>query len=182
MEKIASYILEERELTQKMEFLYYLKKRVDMFFDNSVILKATLAELFIDRMDIKEVDKNVVLTACLLYGCKKNDNPQTLEEVKEYPKKSAEFLKDLGFSEEFCRICMQHNRNNDTGLRTKEGDILELVDQFGGMILHRPERRGFPVDEALCLLEYRNLKGKDNYYLGKFKKFIEDLEEIKICH
>lgn len=182
MEKIASYILEERDLSQKMEFLYYLKKRVDIFFDNSVILKATLAELFIERMRITEVDENIVLTACLLYSCKKKDNPQTLDEIRAYPTKSAEFLKDLGFSEEFCRICMQHTRSIDTGERTREGDILELVDQFGGMILHRPERRGFPVDEALCLLEYRNLKGKNNQYLEKFKKFIEELEEIKICH
>lgn len=180
MEKIASYILEERDLAQKMEFLYYLKKRVDIFFDNSVILKAELAKLFIERMHITEVDENIVLTACLLYGCKKQDNPQTLEEVRAYPRKSAEFLADLGFSEEFCRICMQHNRYGNNGERTKEGDILELVDQFGGMILHRPERRGFPVDEALCLLEYRNLKGKDNQYLEKFKEFIVSMEEIKI--
>jgi len=180
MEKIASYILEEQDLSLKMEFLYYLKKRVNIFYDNSVILKATLAELFMDRMNINDVDRNMLLTASLLYGCKKSDNPQTIEEVRAYPEKSAEFLKEMGFSEEFCRICMQHNRYCDTGERTKEGDILELVDQFGGMILHRPERRGFPVDEAMCLLEYRNLKEKNNQYLNQFKEFINEMEEIKL--
>lgn len=181
MEKIASYMLEEKDLSQKMEFLYYLKKRVDIFFDNSVILKATLAESFIEKMNITDVDKNLVLTACLLYACKKSDNPQTLEEVKNYPQRSAEFLVELGFSEEFARICLQHTRSADAGARTKEGDILELVDQFGGMILHRPERRGFPVDEAIVLLEFRNLKDKENQYLGKFKQFVEEMEEIKVC-
>ena len=180
MEKIASYILEEQDLSQKMEFLYYLKKRVNIFFDNSVILKATIAEMFIDRMNITEVDRNTVLTACLLYSCKKQEEPQTLEEIKLYPKISAEFLSDMGFDENFCKICMQHNRYIDVGERTKEGDILELVEQFGGMILHRPERRGFPVDEAMCLLEFRNLKGKDNQYLEQFKQFIDEMEAIRL--
>ena len=36
--------------------------------------------------------------------------------------------------------------------------LLELVDQFGGMLLDRPERIGFQPDEALVLLEHRNLK------------------------
>ena len=182
MEKIASYILEEQDLTQKMEFLYYLKKRVNIFFDNSVILKATIAEMFIDNKNIKDVDRNTVLTACLLYACKKQDDPQTLEEIRAYPEKSAEFLKDMGFSDDFCKICMQHNRYTDTGERTKEGDILELVDQFGGMILHRPERRGFPVDEAMCLLEHRNLKDKNNQYLSQFKDFVDEMEAIKVWH
>ena len=33
------------------------------------------------------------------------------------------------------------------------------------MLLDRPERIAFKVDEALVLLEYRNLKDKDNRYL-----------------
>ena len=67
-----------------------------------------------------------------------------------------------------------------SGKMEKESDILELVDQFGGMLLHRPERMGFAVDEALCLLEYRNLKDKDNRYLEQFKEFVTEMEEIKI--
>lgn len=180
MEKIASYVLDEKEFMQKVEFLYYLKKRVDIFFDNSVLFKAELAKLFMDKMNLTEVDRNLVITACLLYACKKTDNPHTLDEVKSYPEKSAEFLKDLGFSDEFCRICMQHSRYVDTGERTKEGDILELVEQFGGMLLHRPERPAFSVEDALTLLEFRNLKGKDNQYLERFKEFVLLMEEIKI--
>jgi len=48
------------------------------------------------------------------------------------------------------------------------------------MLLHRPEREGFKTDEALVLLEERNLKGKDNRYLDDFKKFVVAMEEIKI--
>ena len=48
------------------------------------------------------------------------------------------------------------------------------------MLLHRPERMGFKVDEALCLLEYRNLKDKDNRYLEEFKEFVTEMEEIRI--
>ena len=48
------------------------------------------------------------------------------------------------------------------------------------MLLNRPERRGFPVDEALILLEHRNLKGKENVYLNKFKEFVSITEGIAV--
>ena len=57
-------------------------------------------------------------------------------------------------------VSMLYERNNidlKRGSFRVKGDILELVDQFGGMILHRTERQGYPVDESLSLLEYRNI-------------------------
>ena len=48
------------------------------------------------------------------------------------------------------------------------------------MLLDRPERIAFKPDEALVLLEYRNLKDKDNRYLDIFKDFVSNMEEIKI--
>ena len=48
------------------------------------------------------------------------------------------------------------------------------------MLLDRPERIGFKVDEALVLLEYRNLKGKQNRYLEIFKDFVNRMEAIKV--
>ena len=57
---------------------------------------------------------------------------------------------------------------------------MELTDQFGGMLLDRPERIAFKPDEALVLLEYRNLKDKENRYLDVFKDFVNSMEEIKI--
>lgn len=172
METFADYILSEQDYIKKMEIVYYLKKRTDIFFDNSVIFKTELARMFIDDMHIEEVDRNLVLTACLLCFCKKPTNPQDFSRIKSYAKEGAEYLATLGFDEKFCKICEQVNRYSGSSPRAKESDILELVDNFGGMLLNRPERKGFPVDEALVLLEYRNMKGKDNYYLDQFKEFV----------
>ena len=46
------------------------------------------------------------------------------------------------------------------------------------MLLDRPERIGFKPEEALVLLEHRNLKGHNNIYLEQFKEFINKEMEI----
>lgn len=180
MDTFAEYILSEHDYIKKMEIVYYLKKRENIFFDNSVIFKTELARMFIDDMKIDDIDKNLVLTACLLCFCKKSNDPQDLDKIKSYAKDGANYLATLGFDKRFCKICEQVNRYSGSTPREKESDILELVDNFGGMLLNRPERRGFPVDEALVLLEFRNMKGKDNYYLEKFKEFIIVAEGITV--
>ena len=48
------------------------------------------------------------------------------------------------------------------------------------MLLDRPERIGFKPDEALVLLEHRNLKDKENRYMEQFKKFIAKMQEVYI--
>lgn len=179
MENFSDYILSEKNYLKKLEIAYYLSKKENIFFDNSVVFKTELARMFIDTMNI-DVDKNMVLTACILCACKKPKEARNLDKIKTYAIEGAEYLKTLGFSDRFCKICSEINRYNEIEEREKESDILELVDCFGGMLLHRPEREGFKVDEALVLLEERNLKGKDNMYLGEFKKFVNAMEEIKI--
>ena len=47
-----------------------------------------------------------------------------------------------------------------------------LQINFGGLVIDRPERKGYSIDEAINLIENRNLKGKNNIYLNKFKEFI----------
>lgn len=178
-ETFADYILSEENYIKKMEIVYYLKKKANIFYDNSVILKTELAKMFIETMEI-DVDKNLVITASLLCACKKSDVPQDLNKIKTYAKESADFLRTLGFSDRFCKICEEQNRYSGSTPREKESDILELVDNFGGMLMHRPERIGFTVDEALCLLQYRNLKGKNNIYLDNFVRFVESMKEIKV--
>ena len=64
--------------------------------------------------------------------------------------------------------------------REKESDILELVDQFGGMLIDRPERLGFNPDEAMVLLKHRNLKTEYNKYLEIFCEFVETMEKVEI--
>ena len=48
------------------------------------------------------------------------------------------------------------------------------------MLLDRPERIGFKPDEALVLLEHRNLKGKENIYLEQFKEFVNKMQEVYV--
>ena len=103
-----------------------------------------------------------------------------LDRIKSYAKQSAQYLEKLGFSKRFCKICEEQNRYSGSQPREKESDILELVDHFGGMVLDRPERMGFTVDEAICLLENRNLRDSGNIYLEQFVNFINRMEDIKI--
>ncbi|MCI8641119.1 MAG: hypothetical protein HFJ59_04540 [Clostridia bacterium] len=177
MNTFADYILEERNLAAKMEIAYYLSKKEDIFFDKTVILKTELARLFL-KYNKLELDENLVLTACLLCNCKKPKNSRNIEEVKLYAKQGAEYLQRLGFDKKFCKICEEVNRYSESSPREKESDILELVDQFGGMILNRQERIGLKSDEALVLLIHRNLKNKYNRYIESFSNFINVLEEI----
>ena len=180
MESFAEYILSEKDFGKKIEIMSYLKNKTGIFFDNSVIFKSFVASLFIDTMDI-DIDRNNVITAMLLCGCKKINNSQDIEKIKAYAKDGADFLSKLGFSKEFCLICEQHNRYSNSIPRKKEADILELADQFGGMLLDRPERIAFPIEEALILLESRNLKNYNNVYLTEFKEFINIAKEVNIA-
>ena len=178
-ETFADYILLEKNWIKKMEIMYYLNKRENIFFDTSVVFKTELLKLFLDNTNL-DVDENMLITASLLCNCKKVDNFSDMNKVKNYAKEGADYLKTLGFDDRFCRICEQINRYSGSEPREPEADILELIDQFGGMLLDRPERIGFQVDEALVLLEYRNLKGKNNRYLQIFKDFVNRMEAIKV--
>ena len=179
METFATYIMEEKDWVKKLEIAYYLRKKANTFFNNTVIFKTVLAKLFLDHTEI-DLDKNLILTACILCNCKKVDNFSDMEKIKTYAKEGAEYLRNLGFDERFCRICEQVNRYSGLEPREPEADILELIDQFGGMLLDRPEGIGFKCDEALVLLEFRNLKDKENRYLEIFKDFVNRMEAIKI--
>lgn len=179
METFADYILSEKDWIKKMEIMHYLQLKTGIFFDKSVIFKTYLAKLFLENTDI-DLDENLVLTACLLCNCKKGKGPQDLEKIKTYAKEGAEYLSKLGFSNRFCKICEEVNRYSGNAIREKESDVLELVDNLGGMLLDRPERIAFKVDEALVLLEYRNLKDKNNRYLQKFKQFVNEMQEVLV--
>lgn len=179
MNTFADYILEEKELDSKMEITYYLSKKSKIFFDKSVVFKVEIARLFLNYAKI-DVDKNLVLTACLLCNCKKVNNAQNIDKIHGYAKEGADYLRELGFGKRFCKICEEINRYSASNPREKESDILELVDQFGGMLLDRPERIGFKPDEALVLLEHRNLKAEYNRYLHTFIDFINFIEKIQI--
>lgn len=178
-DSIADYILAEHDFGKKIEIIYYLKKKTGILFDNTIVFKALITKLFIETMEL-DVDTNLVVTAMLLCECKKINNAQDIHKIESYAKESADYLRNLGFNKEFCLICEQHNRYSNSLPRKKESDILELADQFGGMLLDRPERIALPIEEAYAILENRNLKGVNNRYLNEFREFINIAKEINI--
>lgn len=183
-ETFADYILNEKDWGKKLEIMYYFKKKANIFYDNSVIFKTLLTKMFLDYLGTNHpeinVDANIVITARLLCDCKKVENSTDLEEIKSYAQRGAQFLVQLGFDENFCKICEGVNRYTLKDHRPIESDMLELADQFGGMVLDRPERIGFKPDEALTLLQFRNLKDKDNKLLPLFVEFITYLQKVDI--
>ena len=176
-DSFADMMLNERKLTEKMKILLYFKKKHNCFFDNTVIFKTEICRMFLEHSK-PDVDNNLVLTACLLYACKKSVISFTEEKRRTYLRKGAEYLEELGFDKKFCRICEQANRIANITPRDKEGDILELIDNFG-MLLDRDDRRAFNPTEALFVLENENLKGLENVYLQDFKEFVMEFENLE---
>lgn len=179
MGNFANYILNEKDLISKIEIIYFLSKKLEINFDKSIIFKTEIARMFLKYTKAK-LDNNLVLTASLLCNCKKVDDAQKIGKLKTYALEGAEYLKQLGFDERFCKICEGVNRYSGLSPREPESDILELADQFGGMLIDRPERVGFAPDEALVLLEHRNLKSEYNRYLEIFRGFVEQMEKVQI--
>lgn len=179
MNQIAEYFLSEKDFTKKVEKVYYFSKKQNLFFDKSSIMKAEITRMFVEMMNI-DVDLNEIVTASLIYNFKKIDSPIEIQRAKKEIYKDREFFKELGFSEEFAISCSQHTRLVKGEERTKQGDILELVDQFGGLILHRENRIAFKVEDALDILENKNMVNKPNRYLEEFIFFINVMDEIKL--
>ena len=71
MDTFADYILNEEDLSAKMEIVYYLAKKARIFFNKSIIFKTEITRMFLNYSKI-DVDRNLVLTASLLCNWKKN--------------------------------------------------------------------------------------------------------------
>lgn len=179
MEDFAMYILNEKDYIQKMIIAYYLSTKTGIYFDKSVVLRAEIARMFMNYASL-DVDQNEVITAILLCNCKKGKNMQRIERIKSYAKEGAEYLASLGFDKAFCDICEGLNRYSKQKTRKKESDILELVDQFTGLILRREDRDAFSNEEALIILKERNFKNVQNRYLQDFFIFVNAMENIHI--
>ena len=188
MGEFQSYIMDkDKDLLTKMDIIYRLQKLLKerrgetIFFDKSVIFKTEIARMFFEYTDLgEELDENLVLTACLLCNCKKIDGPQSLESLHSYAKNGAEFLATLGFDKRFCKICEEVNRYSGSSPREPESDVLELVDNFGGMLLDRPERAGFSPEKAIMQMKLEVFRDKNNIYLEKFKEFVELMQEVEV--
>ena len=179
----AKSIFEEKELIKKVEVVCrYQKSTIDVFFDTTAVFKAELARLFIERTNIETVNKDKVITACLVYAFKRTNSRMEIDRIKREKENDKIFLKSLGFDDQFCKICSEYNRYNEPVdyERENEGDILELIDKFVGLVMHREDRLAFPVDEALDLLETKILDEIDNKYQNKFINFVHSLEKIEV--
>lgn len=174
----ADYILSEKRISEKMKIMFYFKKNHDIFFDNTVIFKAEIARMFLENTKLEGVDPNIVITACLLYGCKKTVISFDIDKIKTYAEEGAKYLATLGFDDRFCKICQEANRYAPRGKREIEGDILELVDNFG-MLLDREDRIAFTPSEFLFVMENKNLKDKENQCLEDFKEFVMEVENVE---
>ena len=195
MGELQTYLMDhDKDICTKMEMVRRLqgiikdKKGEKIYFDKSVIFKTEIARMFIDYMHL-DVDRDLVLTACLLCNCKKVDNPQKKGKLYSYAEEGAEYLEGLGFEKRFCKICKEVNRYSELEERKKgkepqgrepESDILELVDHFGGWMLDRPERKGYSPENALIQMETETLKGKNNRYLPKFHEFVSKMQEVEL--
>ena len=179
MEDFAMYILNEEDYIQKMIIAYYMAKKTGIYFDKSIVLRAEIARMFMNYTSI-DVDKNRVITAVLLCNCKKVDNSQKIGKLETYAKEGAEYLSSLGFDNDFCNICEGVNRYSGIKRRKKESDILEIVDQFTGLILKRAERDAFTPEEALIALRETNLRNLSNRSLEDFTMFVKSMENVTI--
>ncbi len=171
MENFAEYILKENNYIKKIELAYYLHKKSNMFFDESVICKAELARKFIETMNL-DVDENLIITACLLYANKKFMVTNDFEKVKIYAKEGAIYLSEMGFDNRFCRICEGVNRYSGLSPREPESDILELVDNLGDLLLSKEHKSNYDIQQAMQLLINENLKDINNKYMEQFKEFL----------
>lgn len=179
MATFAQYILNEQDFIKKVDIVNFLRKKQNIYFNTSVILKAEIARQFIDTMKL-DVDRNLTLTACLLYNCLKSDIPFANSKYNKTEQEYNEYFKLLGFSDRFCRICAGYVRKNGDIEREKESDILEIVDQFGAMLINRSDRLAYSVDEALEILVTKNMAKSNNRYLETFKEFVDIMEDIEI--
>ena len=181
MATFAQSILGETDFIKKIDIMNFLRKKQNIYFNTSVILKAEIAREFMDVMKL-DVDRNLVVTACLLFDCLKYENASN-EPYNKRPEDYIEYFRALGFSDRFCKICIEHTRKglNPDVPREEESDILELVDQFGGLLLNRTDRLAYDVDEALEILTVKNMAGVNNRYLAIFQEFVDIMEDIKIA-
>lgn len=180
MATFSEYVLGEPNFIRKVEIVHFMQKKQDnLFFNNTVILKAELAREFVDIMRL-DVDKNSIITACLVYSLLKVDSPEEPKRAVEEVETDREFLESLGFSKDFSQLCTEYSRLLKFDKpRILESDILEIVDQFGAMLVDRQDRLAYSVDEALFMLE-GNLKGKKNKYINLFKQFVGVMEDLKV--
>lgn len=176
MGNFSDYLLNEKDWVTKLTIMNVLSERKKVFFDKTVVFKVELTKLFIEIMGI-DVDENLVLTAGLLYSCKKNIEKN---DKQKYIESQTQFLQELGFEDRFCKICEQVYTYSPEEQREKEADILFLMEHFGELLLDKPERKGYETEKAIEIMEKEILTSQPNLYKEEFSQFMKIMQEIYI--
>lgn len=175
---IADALLEEEDLIRKFEIMFYLQKKESIFFNTTSMVKAELMRMFLEEQKIEGLDISEMLTMSLIYTVKRIDSPQERQRMQDNKKENLEYIQSLGFSKEFA-INATYYKEEDVVAeeRTVQEKILDIFDQFAGLISHREERIAYQIPQALDVLEKTNLASTTNEYLPMFIAFIKKIDE-----
>ena len=170
---IADALLEEEDLIRKFETMFYFQKKESIFFNTTSMIRAELMRMFLEDQKIENVDTSEMLTLALIYTVKRIDSPQEKQRFLENKKENIEYIKSLGFTEKFARNATYYKEKDEKeNERTIEQKILDIFDQFAGLISHREDRLAYPIEQALDIIEKINMPNTNNEYLSIFIEFI----------
>lgn len=174
---IADALLKEKDLIRKFEIMFYLQKKESIFFNTTSMVKAELMRMFLEEQKIEDLDISEMLTMALIYTVKRIDSPQEKQRMEENKQENMEYIESLGFSNDFAKNATYYKEEDvPKEERTKEEKILDIFDQFAGLISHREERIAYKIPQALDILEKNNLVNSENEYLPKFIDFIKRMD------
>lgn len=175
---IADELLEEKDSIKKCELIYYISKKEPILFNTAIMLKVEILRMFLDEMNYEDIDKSYMLTLALIYTAKKINSPQEKLRLKLNIQENIDYIKSLGFSDEFAKDASRYKEpdEGEEDKRSRYAKILDIIDQFGGMIVHREDRLAFPIPKALDILEKTNLKNSKNPYLKDFVAYIKETD------
>lgn len=175
---IADALLKEEDLIRKFEIMFYLQKKESIFFNTTSMIKAELMRMFLEEQKIPNIDISEMLTMSLIYTVKRIDSPQERQRMKDNKQENMEYIQSLGFSDEFAKNATYYKEGDvPDAERTVEEKILDIFDQFAGLISHREERIAYDIPQALDVLEKTNMASTSNEYLPIFIKYIQEVDE-----
>ncbi len=175
---IADALLEEKDLIRKFEIMFYFKKKESIFFNTTSMVKAELMRMFLEEQKIEGVDISEMLTLALIYTVKRIDSPQEIQRMAENKEENMKYIQSLGFSKDFAKNATSYREGDvPEEERTVQEKILDIFDQFAGLISHREERIAYKIPQALDVLEKTNLANSTNEYLPIFINFIKEKDK-----
>lgn len=175
---IADALLEEKDLIRKFEIMFYFQKKESIFFNTTSMIKAELMRMFLEDQKIKDVDISEMLTLALVYTVKRIDSPQEIQRMVGNKEENMKYIQSLGFSKDFAENATYYKEGDVPDKeRTVQEKLLDIFDQFAGLISHREERIAYKIPQALDVLEKTNLSSSSNEYLSLFIEFIKEKDK-----